>query len=129
MLDAGEDALDRLQHVSGLVGYARAGAAARPAAAGLLDEHIVPAPNLADAASLLDRSVPHLVRCFHHAYLIGRRIEAVRRHPATRELMSGGPGSRLGGGRALVSGCSLCPAGRAGAATSPSAGVSAVAES
>jgi AraC-like DNA-binding protein len=40
---------------------------------------------LADAAAVLDRSVPHLVRSFTrhhglspHAYVLGRRIEAAR---------------------------------------------------
>jgi AraC-like DNA-binding protein len=52
----------------------------------LLDEHTVDPITLRDAARLLDRSVPHLVRSFTrhhgvspHAYVVGRRIEAARR--------------------------------------------------
>lgn len=53
----------------------------------LLDEHATgPRPiGLREAAALLDRSVPHLVRSFTaafgvspHAYLVGRRIDAAR---------------------------------------------------
>lgn len=51
----------------------------------LLDEHITGALKLGDAAAMLDRSVPHLVRSFTaafgvspHAYLVGRRIDAAR---------------------------------------------------
>ena len=51
----------------------------------LLDEAGAEPLALADAASVLDRSVPHLVRSFTasfgvspHAYLIGRRIESAR---------------------------------------------------
>jgi AraC-like DNA-binding protein len=58
----------------------------------LLDEHTVDPIGLDEAARLLDRSVPHLVRSFTrqfgvspHAYVIGRRIEAAR-----RQLLRGG---------------------------------------
>lgn len=51
----------------------------------LLDEHLVESMKLSDAASMLDRSVPHLVRSFTaafgvspHAYVVGRRIDAAR---------------------------------------------------
>jgi len=51
----------------------------------LLDEHITESVTLDQAATLLDRSVPHLVRSFTqtfgtspHAYVIGRRIETAR---------------------------------------------------
>lgn len=50
-----------------------------------LDERTRKPVALADAATLMDRSVPHLVRSFSsafgvspHVYLIGRRIEAAR---------------------------------------------------
>jgi len=52
----------------------------------LLDEHTVEPVTLRRAAAVLDRSVPHLVRCFTrrygvspHAYVIGRRVEQARR--------------------------------------------------
>jgi AraC-like DNA-binding protein len=52
----------------------------------LLDEHAVEPLTLQRAAAQLERSVPHLVRCFTrqygvspHAYVIGRRIEGARR--------------------------------------------------
>ena len=52
----------------------------------LLDAHLTGKVTLGQAAALLDRSVPHLVRCFTrefglspHAYLIGRRIDLARR--------------------------------------------------
>lgn len=52
----------------------------------LLDEHDTQPVTLAEAATVLDRSVAHLVRSFTaafgvspHAYLVGRRIEAARR--------------------------------------------------
>lgn len=52
----------------------------------LLDGHVTSQLTLAQAAAVLDRSVPHLVRSFSrqfgltpHAYLIGRRVEAARR--------------------------------------------------
>ncbi|MBO0809219.1 MAG: AraC family transcriptional regulator [Actinobacteria bacterium] len=52
----------------------------------LLDAHLTGKLTLGRAAALLDRSVPHLVRCFTrefglspHAYLIGRRIDLARR--------------------------------------------------
>lgn len=52
----------------------------------LLDEHAVEPISLGQAATLLDRSVPHIVRSFTrdygvspHAYVIGRRIDAARR--------------------------------------------------
>jgi hypothetical protein len=53
--------------------------------------------------------------------LIGRIHTGQRRSHRTsyRELMGGGVGSRLGGGRALVSRCSLCPAGFAGPGPRP----------
>jgi AraC-like DNA-binding protein len=51
----------------------------------LLDGHVTSQLTLAQAAAMLDRSVPHLVRSFSrqfgltpHAYLIGRRVEAAR---------------------------------------------------
>jgi len=51
----------------------------------LLDEHTVDPIGLREAARLLDRSVPHLIRSFTrqfgvspHAYVIGRRIDAAR---------------------------------------------------
>ena len=51
----------------------------------LLDERAVQPLRLGDAAAMLDRSVPHLVRSFTstfgvspHAYLVGRRIDAAR---------------------------------------------------
>ncbi len=51
----------------------------------LLDEHTTIPMTLADAAAMLDRTVPHLVRTFTasygmspYAYLIGRRIDAAR---------------------------------------------------
>jgi AraC-like DNA-binding protein len=51
----------------------------------LLDAHLTENVALSDAAALLDRSVPHLVRSFTrtygvspHAYVIGRRIDAAR---------------------------------------------------
>jgi AraC-like DNA-binding protein len=51
----------------------------------LLDEHATEPLELGDAATTLDRSVPHLVRSFTatfgvspHAYLVGRRIDAAR---------------------------------------------------
>jgi AraC-like DNA-binding protein len=57
----------------------------------LLDEHIVRPITLEAAAATMDRSVPHLVRCFTrqfgvspHAYVIGRRVDAAR-----RELLRG----------------------------------------
>lgn len=53
----------------------------------LLDEHIVDSVGLGRAAALLDRSAAYLVRSFTsqfgispHAYVIGRRIDAARRH-------------------------------------------------
>jgi AraC-like DNA-binding protein len=53
----------------------------------LLDEHTIGQLSLEHAATTLDRSVPHLVRSFSrefglspHAYVIGRRIDAARRH-------------------------------------------------
>jgi AraC-like DNA-binding protein len=52
----------------------------------LLDEHTTEPITLREAAAVLDRSVPHLVRSFTrqfgvspHAYVIGRRIDAARR--------------------------------------------------
>lgn len=52
----------------------------------LLDEHITDPITLQQAATVLDRSVPHLVRSFTHrfgisphAYVIGRRVDAARR--------------------------------------------------
>ena len=52
----------------------------------LLDEHTVVPLTLGQAATLLDRSVPHLVRSFTrrfgvspHAYVVGRRIDEARR--------------------------------------------------
>lgn len=52
----------------------------------LLDEHAIEPIGLRDAAAVLDRSVPHLVRSFTcrygvspHAYVIGRRIDRARR--------------------------------------------------
>lgn len=52
----------------------------------LLDEHIMGQVSLAQAAAILDRTVPHLVRSFTrefglspHAYVIGRRVDAARR--------------------------------------------------
>ncbi len=52
----------------------------------LLDEHSTEPITLREAAALLHRSVPHLVRSFTrlfgvspHAYVIGRRIDAARR--------------------------------------------------
>lgn len=52
----------------------------------LLDEHPARPVTLAEAARLLDRSVPHLVRSFArtygvspHAYLVGRRVELARK--------------------------------------------------
>jgi AraC-like DNA-binding protein len=51
----------------------------------LLDAHLTENVSLRDAAAVLDRSVPHLVRSFTrtygvspHAYVIGRRIDAAR---------------------------------------------------
>jgi AraC-like DNA-binding protein len=51
----------------------------------LLDAHLAEPITLRDAAAVLDRSVPHLVRSFTrahglspHAYLVGKRIEAAR---------------------------------------------------
>jgi AraC-like DNA-binding protein len=68
---------------------ARAPAAAEGAVAErlrqLLDAHLVEPLTLRDAAAVLDRSVPHLVRSFTrtyrispHAYLVGKRVEAAR---------------------------------------------------
>jgi AraC-like DNA-binding protein len=52
----------------------------------LLDEHATGQVNLARAAAVLDRSVPHLVRSFGrryglspYAYVVGRRIDTARR--------------------------------------------------
>jgi len=52
----------------------------------LLDARVAEPITLREAAAVLDRSVPHLVRSFTrrfgvspHAYLVGRRIEAARR--------------------------------------------------
>jgi AraC-like DNA-binding protein len=52
----------------------------------LLDEHVTAQVSLAWAATVLDRSVPHLVRSFSrryglspYAYVTGRRIDAARR--------------------------------------------------
>jgi AraC-like DNA-binding protein len=52
----------------------------------LLDAHTVEAISLQEAAGLLDRSVPHLVRSFTgqfgvspHAYVTGRRVDDARR--------------------------------------------------
>ena len=63
----------------------------------ILDDGVVPAVTLAQAARLLDRSVPHLVRSFTrtfgvspHAYLIGRRVEAAR-----RLLLTGAPAAHV----------------------------------
>jgi AraC-like DNA-binding protein len=51
----------------------------------LLDAHLTEGLALGEAAALLDRSVPHLVRSFRrhhglspHAYVLGRRIEVAR---------------------------------------------------
>lgn len=59
----------------------------------LLEADITGNVTLASAAALLDRSVPHLVRCFTrefgvspHAYVIGRRIDLAR-----RLLLAGAP--------------------------------------
>ena len=59
----------------------------------LLDEHTVVPITLGRAATLLERSVPHLVRSFTrrfgvspHAYVIGRRIDEAR-----RQLLRGTP--------------------------------------
>lgn len=57
----------------------------------LLDAHVTEPVSLGQAAELLGRSGPHLVRCFSrqfgispHAYVISRRIDAAR-----RELLRG----------------------------------------
>jgi AraC-like DNA-binding protein len=62
-----------------------------------LDGHFSTPVRIADAARLLGRSVPHLVRCFKrefgiapHAYLIGVRIEAAR-----KRLLQGEPAATV----------------------------------
>jgi AraC-like DNA-binding protein len=63
----------------------------------LLDARYDGDVSLAQAAALLDRSVPHLVRSFTrefglspHAYVTGRRIDAARRH-----LLAGMPAAEV----------------------------------
>lgn len=95
-LIAGEDALDgdarlaliceRLRrHLDGPADGAPADTGVAHQLRALLDAHLIRPVPLRNAAAILDRSVPHLVRSFSaafgvspHAYVLGRRIEAAR---------------------------------------------------